>query len=200
MIMTEFAMMDPGPTGSSILAKCYRTLAHFFGFGDPVAPQGMPEILPTRDALPIHESASPVLKIVEPDVEPETRTPHRWRRHEQLLDRPTSSLPDQERQARHHAVRGLFAAQAGDLNAAEHHFTLAAACDEIDLGDIPGFWNLDRAAMSSAVHAYEVAGRLRDASALNATMRRRLRPRAIPPAPGNVTKLPVRRLSLSSNS
>ena len=198
MIMTEFAMMDPGPTGNSMLAKCYRALAHFFGFGDPATPRDV--AMPAFEDFPAHESSAPVLKLVETESISTPKSSHRWRRHAQLLDRPTSSLPDQERQARHHAIRGLFAAQQGDLPAAEHHFALAATCDRIDLCEIPGFWNLDRSAITTAIRAYEAAGRLRDASALNARMRTRLRPRAIPPVPDNVTALPARKLSLSGNS
>lgn len=199
MLVTEFTMMDPGPAGNSILSRCLRAMSQFFGFGPArrescslyQSGRSLPATIPASRLHIVPDRESPHLSI----------TSHKWRRHEQLLHRPTSTLTHDEHQARHHAVRGLYAARAGALAAAEDCFTHAATCPDIDLCEIPGFWQLDRTAMLTAVQAYEANGRLREASALNARIRTSLRPRALSPIPENVTELPPRRsLSLSGNS
>lgn len=112
----------------------------------------------------------------------------KWRRHPALLS--THQPADTARAARRDAVRGLFAARSGALNVATTHFARAAACPEIDLATIPGFWQLDRAAMLAAVEAYEQVERFRDAAALAARIRTELRPRILSPASPNVRVLP----------
>ena len=202
MLVSEFAMMDPGPTGDSLLMKCSRLVARFFGFGEE--PARTPRHTDIRVNPPIRmaepQPAAPI-QLAE-SRQPESTTPDfRWRRHQQLLNRPASTLPDEERHARHHAVRALYAAREGALACAEEHFTRAASCDNVDLAEVPGFWSLPRAAMMTAVRAYEANDRLRDASALNARIRTHLRPREISPLPDNVTELPPRRrLTMSGNS
>lgn len=202
MIMTELAMMDPGPAGSSVLARGLRAVARFFGFGHP------PIAKPTR-AYPMAPTAGLHRQVPErpihivatrEDTIAQTVSVFRWRRHAQLLDRPMCHLPEEERKARHQAVQGLYAARDGALEIAEHHFTLAVAYPGIDLCEIPGFWQLSRSAMMTAVHAYDQVGRLREASALNARIRTQYRPRALSPAPLNVTEIPNRSLTLTSNS
>ena len=185
MLVTEFAMMDPGPSGNSLLCRCLRAISQFFGFGhspaetrsvyssDAQAPRSLPTATPP----------SRLHIVPAPETSRLSITDHKWRRHQQLLHRPTSMLPQDEREARHHAVRGLYAARAGAVDAAEDCFTQAAACADIDLCEIPGFWQLDRTAMLAAVRAYEVNGRLREASALNARIRVSLRPRVLAPIP-----------------
>lgn len=205
MLMTQLAMMDPGPAGSSVLSRCMRRIAIFFGFGAPRPEEPSTTYLRSLHPAPSPASspvAGPSLRIVRTheDTGSESIATFRWRRHTQLLDRPMSTLADEERGARQHAVRGLYAARNGALDVAEHHFSLAAACPDIDLCEIPGFWQLDRSAMLVAVRAYERADRLRDASALNAQIRTLYRPHALSPVPGNVRELTARRLSLSSNS
>ena len=202
MLMTELAMMDPGPAGRSILAQGLRAIARFFGFGNPPFTQ-LTYSGSTAPPADYHRSPTePALRIV-PAAEStiaQTVSTFRWRRHNQLLDRPMSSLPEEERNARHHAVRGLYAARNGALEVAERHFTLAVACPDINLCEIPGFWQLSRSAMMTAVRAYDHAGRVREASALNARIRTQYRPHALSPIAQNVTELPARELSLSSNS
>lgn len=202
MLVSEFAMMDPGPTGDSLFTKCSRLVARFFGFGE------QPGRFSERADIAVHppirvaksHSAAPV-QLAGTRQPESASSDFRWRRHEQLLNRPASTLPDEERQARHHAVRALYAAREGALACAEDHFTRAAACQDVDLADVPGFWSLPRATMMTAVRAYEANGRLRDASALNARIRTHLRPRAMSPLPENVTELPPRRrLTMSGNS
>ena len=97
-------------------------------------------------------------------------------------------------------MRGLYAARAGAMDVAEEHFSRAALCPEIDLSAIPGFWQLGRSAMMTAVEAYERTGRIRDASALNARIRTMYRPRALSSVPANVTHLPERSANISSTS
>jgi hypothetical protein len=148
-------------------------------------------------------SAEPELRIhFVHDVAdtPDDPTTFRWRRHPQLRNPNGASLPQNLREARAHAVRALYAARAGDLNAARRAFALAAAEPTLDLCDVPGFWKLPRRAMLAAVDAYEEAGRLRDASALSARIRTMFRPRALAAVPSNVTELPDRKLSISSGS
>lgn len=200
MIMTQFAMMDPGPAGNSLFSRCCRGIAQFFGFGDrPDHPTSL-----RVDAAPAHqaqETARAALHIVPTPESPVTPiTDMKWRRHEQLRRQPAYPLDADERQARQHAVRGLYAACAGDLVEAERHFADAARHESIDLSELPGFWTLPRNTMMIAVHAYEAAGRLREASALSARIRTQFRPRALAPIPQNVTELSPRHASLTGNS
>lgn len=187
---SQIANIDPEPMDSWI-TRVARQLANLFGLGDPPVPA------PTRSenlTVGTHVDdapTEPILRIVEPEPAPASQpASHRWRRHPQLLTQPGSDLTSDEREARHEAVRGLFAARAGALGCAGEHFTRAARCEAIDLTAIPGFWQLERRAMSVAVDAYEAAGRIRDASALNARIRSMYRPRALSPLPENVTPLP----------
>jgi hypothetical protein len=203
MLMSNLAMMDPGPERNSVVGRIRRTIARFFGFGE--VPDALKDVLRPDPALshPLTRVVSPELRIqVEPDISVASSGDEslRWRRHPQLRHRPTSALPASEREARAQAVRALYAARAGDLDSAQHFFTLAASETSIDLCNIPGFWHLSRAAMLTAVSAYEEAGRLRDASALSARIRTKLRPRILTPVRENVTELPARKLSLSSGS
>ncbi|HWV24575.1 MAG TPA: hypothetical protein VNZ58_10335 [Thermomicrobiales bacterium] len=200
MIMTQIAMMDPGPGGDSIVSRCCRGIAHFFGFGEvregPTPPgldRAQPDVDPGNHIPTLH-----LVSSQEP--EPAALQEMKWRRHAQLREQPANSLDTIERQARQQAVRGLYAAHAGDLDIATRHFTRAASHEKIDLSELPGFWTLSRRAMMAAVQGYEAAGRLRDASALNARIRMQFRPRAVPAVPGNVTELRPRRVSLTGNS
>ncbi len=199
MLMTELAMMDSGPAGNSILSRSLRAIAHFFGFGEPPV-----RVMLHQNTSPVvrENPTEPILRIVPAPggtIDPSVGT-FRWRRHAQLLDRPTSPLPEEQRSARLHAVKGLYAARDGAMSAAERHFTIAAACPDIDLCEIPGFWQLSRSAMVTAVRAYETAGRLREASTLNARIRMLYRPRAVSALPTNITELPARRIGLTSIS
>jgi hypothetical protein len=187
---SQTANIGPGSMDSWI-TRVARQLANLFGLGDPPVPV---PYRPRDLTAAIHGGdtpTEPLLRIVEPEQTPIAQPPaHRWRRHPQLLAPVATDLAPDEREARHEAVRGLFAARAGALACAEEHFTTAAQCEAIDLTAIPGFWQLERRAMSVAVDAYEAAGRIRDASALNARIRSMYRPRALSPLPENVTQLP----------
>ena len=203
MLMTQMAMMDPGPAGDSILSRCCRAIGQFFGFG--VEPERMgtqdADTAPLQTAWIESDSPAPLRIVSSSQTHSSPTLSHKWQRHQQLRDRPTSALPVEERHARQEAVRGLYAAQAGAYEAAVNHFAQAAACSDVDLSAVPGFWNLNRTAMITAVRAYEATDRLRDASALEAMIRSRFRPRVLSPIPDNVTELPTRRSQpLTSNT
>lgn len=142
-----------------------------------------------KHPAPISEHTSLTAMDTLPAADETDGPVFRWRKHPVLLNREPL-IRNEERDARHEAVRGLFAAQAGAHSCAEEHFTRAARVYAIDLTDIPGFWALSRTAMLTAVTAYENAGRLRDAAALSARIRTLYRPRALNEVPSNVTALP----------
>lgn len=201
MLTTHLAMHESDSSRPGLLERLGRQLADFFGLADE--PDVISSAAPVRKPMPPVDDTptEPILQIVstEPEVI-DRRASLKWRRHPQLLGSSPSDLPPNEREARHEAVRGLFAARAGALDCAARHFSEAARCEDIDLSAIPGFWLLDRAAMATAVDAYEHVGRIRDASALNARIRTMLRPRALTPMPSNVTPLLQSAPKVSSNS
>lgn len=199
MLMTQVATEHAEESRPGLLQRISEQIARFFGLGDE------PErILPRPQLETVEQTDSPtepILRIVPDEpVMMEEAASFRWRRHPQLLGQTSSDLHRDEREARHDAVRGLFAARAGALECAESHFARAAECGDIDLSAIPGFWQLDRAAMMTAVDAYERAGRIRDASALNARIRTMYRPRALTPMPENVMHMPQVPSKVSSSS
>lgn len=199
MLMTHLAILDAGEPEPGLFHRLRDHILRFFGLDatdtidtTDVAPE------PRHDDLAITE---PILRLVsmEPQIA-ERSAGFRWRRHPQLLKANTPDLPSDQRGARHDAVRGLYAARAGALEVARDHFARAAACSEIDLSAIPGFWQLSRSAMMTAVDAYEQVERIRDAAALNAQIRTMYRPRALSSVPENVTHLPDPAPRISSNS
>jgi hypothetical protein len=201
MLMTHFAILDQGERKPGLLQRIWQHLASFLCLGEepePVRHEPIARPSTRRIEAPLTE---PILRVVavEPDIisQPDG---FRWRRHPQLLGQPGPDLLPSEREARHEAVRGLFAARAGALECAATHFAEAARCEQIDLSAIPGFWQLDRTAMMTAVDAYERAGRIREASALNARIRTMYRPRALTSIPTNVTHMPQTPSKVSSNS
>lgn len=200
MPMTHFSIPDSGKSAQGLLHRLGHQIATFFGLADaPEIPLSMASRHVSRES--IDTPAEPILRIVtvEPDVI-NASLAHKWRRHPQLRQQAGSDLASGERDARHEAVRGLFAARAGALECAASHFARAAQCHDIDLSAIPGFWQLGRSAMMTAVDAYEQAGRIRDASALNARIRTMYRPRALTPVPENVMHLPQTPSRASSGS
>jgi hypothetical protein len=201
MLMTDSAMLDAEHPKASLLTRWSLSLQRFFGLADADGDAGDLEATSSMLEPVDHTTAEPALRVLH--VEPEiarAASGLRWRRHPLLLRQSASDLSSDERGARHEAVRGLFAARAGALDVATVHFTRAAQCPDIDLSDIPGFWQLTRSAMTTAVDAYEAAGRIREASALNARIRTMYRPRALSSVPTNVTPLPERPSRISSNS
>lgn len=195
MLMTYLAILDAGVPEPGLAHRLREHLRRFFGLADDRPATGLDvEPFTTPDT-----PTEPILRLVLATPERSTLAQAlRWRRHPQLLRRPASDLSTDQREARLEAVRALYAARAGALEVAEDHFTQAALCPEIDLSAIPGFWQLGRSAMMTAVEAYERTGRIRDASALNARIRTMYRPRALSSVPANVTSLPERAAKISS--
>lgn len=116
--------------------------------------------------------------IIKPDF--------KWRRHPLLRERSAVSDSSAKRDpdlrtARSAAVRGIFFARSQRHAEAEAAFSEAAGHADLDLDTIPGFWDLSRAGMNAAVHAYETNERYRDASALAARIRVTYRPRSVAP-------------------
>lgn len=201
MLMTHFAILEAGEPAPGLLHRLAQSLKRFFGLEDQAVAEQMTLADSTLDTMDPDAPTEPILRIVQTDTGVQDPADGlRWRRHPQLLKQPLSDLSLGEREARHEAVRGLYAAKAGALDVAVSHFTRAARCPELDLSEIPGFWHLSRSAMNTAVDAYEAVDRIRDASALNARIRTMYRPRALTPVPANVTRLPEPASKVSSNS
>lgn len=205
MLMTHIAILDAGEPQPSLLECIGRRLARFFGLAEAEDESDARRLPHDTTALLVEPipPVAPTLHLVSMDQDTQDTSEHpglRWRRHPQLLNHSSTGLPQDEREARQEAVRGLFAARAGALGCAEQHFARAARLSEIDLTAVPGFWNLDRTAMLVAVDAYEHVGRIRDAAALNARIRSMYRPRALSPVPQNVVQLPPSSTKVSTSS
>lgn len=201
MLMTHLSILDAGEPGPGLWHKVRDSLLRVFGLHGDDAPVSGEPATPSNGKIDRDSPTEPLLRLVT--VERKIIRPSegfRWRRHPLLLRQPASDLTMDQREARHEAVRGLYAARAGAIEVATDHFTRAAQCPEIDLSAIPGFWQLSRSAMMTAVEAYERSGRIRDASALNARLRTMYRPRALTPVPANVTHMPEQSSKISSNS
>ena len=98
------------------------------------------------------------------------------------------------RRAQAALLRGLMLARKGCYDAAGAAFLEGLRLDrEIDLAGDPEVWALPRGGLEAAAGAYERAGRVREASALAATVRRRFTPRAVPrPSAPADSPIPVR--------
>jgi hypothetical protein len=95
---------------------------------------------------------------------------------------PDAPLTAAERRARAAALRALALSRGRRVDAARDAFTDAALLDPtLDLTRTPTFWKLERAAHEAAIHAYDAAGRDRDAAVLRARVRSTFRPRALRP-------------------
>lgn len=165
-----------------IILRVARALASYIGFGSDDAKEtasarkspfecsatSRPRSTPVR-------SAATTLRLMPSVDAPETATDHKWRRHAQLRAY-SAPIPADVRQGRHEAVRGLFAAREGALDVASQHFMIAASCEDVDITAVPGFWNLTRGQMLTAVSAYESVERYRDAAALDAHIATIFRP------------------------
>lgn len=157
-----------------MVLRIANAFSRYIGFGKEDIPKQSPQSM-NLTKEPVLEIARPALRLM-PSPNASTQHPsHKWRRHPQLRAYE-SPLPDAVRDGRHDAVRGLFAAREGALDVATQHFTLAAQCEEVDITAVPGFWNLTRGQMQTAVDAYEAVGRHRDAAALDAHIATIFRP------------------------
>ena len=149
-----------------MVLRIAKAISRYIGFGSDDIPTPSPPTVQNEKKI-VAETRQPALRLMpQPEVKAQ-HSSHKWRRHPQLRSYE-SPLPSDVRDGRHEAVRGLFAARSGALDVATQHFTIAAQCDEVDITAVPGFWNLTRGQMQTAVDAYEAAGRYRDAAALDA--------------------------------
>jgi hypothetical protein len=148
--------------------------------------------------LPAANQATTIHDQVDKDLRSESLVPvplpvaaatdhrFRWRKHPMLLGRDATVEPDGDdpgRGARAAATRGLFLARSSRFDDAQEAFTIAAREKSIDLTALPGFWELPRGGMLSAVEAYETAGRIREAASLSARIRLKFKPRLVPEPP-----------------
>jgi hypothetical protein len=185
MIMTDLAVRDLQVRRDTVMERVRGLFVSVFGRSSdhqlPVdAVTRRPE--PFR-VLPQPADRTEALRLVEPRAA--AAGEKRWERHPQLRARQAerAPMPGSERAARLEAERGVILARGGKLVEAVEAFTTAASDASIDLGALPGFWDLPRNGMLAAVRAYERTDRLRDAAALEARIRHLLRPRALKPIP-----------------
>jgi hypothetical protein len=151
-----------------------HAIARYIGFEED-EPTPVPTVIERPTTAKRTETPEPHLSLVKSVESGPALTGHKWRRHSKLREYQ-AALPDDVRIARQEAVRGLCAARAGAIEVAVQHFALAARCDEVELTAVPGFWQLTRGQMQTAVEAYEQAGRYRDAAALDAHIATIFRP------------------------
>lgn len=151
-------------------------IATFIGFGED-AVQATPFTSAER-STPSGAKVRPALQLVKTDSEEDVDPGYKWRRHPQLRAYTSPLAPD-VREARRYAVRGLYAAREGALEVATDLFTQAVMCRDVDLTAIPGFWDLTRGQMQTAIDAYENAERYREAAALDAQIASIYRPNIV---------------------
>jgi len=158
-----------------MILRIANAIARYIGFyDDHEAPSPAPQLTePVRSEM--RPASLRLVSSSNTEATAEANPGHKWRRHPQLRSY-TSPLTEDVRNGRHESVRGFYAAHAGALEVATEHFTVAARCPEVDLTAVPGFWNLTRGQMQTAVEAYERAGRYRDAAALDAHIQTIFRP------------------------
>jgi hypothetical protein len=183
MIMTDLALRDIQMQRETLLDRCRHLFVAVFGrSSDHRLPAEIAERpAPVLRAMPAAPRPRQQIKMVA--AAPAMETDKRWQRHPQLRARQAepAPLPGSERAARLAAERGISLARGGKLVEAVEAFATAASDETIDLGALPGFWDLPRNGMLAAVQAYERTERLRDASALEARIRHMFRPRALKP-------------------
>jgi hypothetical protein len=187
MIMTDLAVRDLEMRRETITERCRRALLDVFGRASdhrlPIEVASRPA--PVLRAVPAPPAPRERLRVVEASEQSADSGDMRWQRHPQLRARQAerAPLPGSERAARLAAERGVILARGRKLIEAVDAFTTAARDETIDLGALPGFWDLPRNGMLAAVQAYERSDRLRDAAALEARIRHLYRPRALKPIP-----------------
>ncbi len=187
MIMTDLAVKDIEMRSETLLDRCRRAFVDIFGRSSN---HQLPVEVALRDqpalhALPASPENHKPLRVVEATETAAESPEKRWQRHPQLRARQAEAppMPGSQRAARLAAERGVLLARGRKLGEALEAFTTAAEDESIDLGALPGFWDLPRNGMLAAVQAYERVDRLRDASALEARIRHLYRPRALKPIP-----------------
>ena len=189
MLMTDMAVRDLETRRESIFGSLRNLLVSLFGReSDHGLPPGL---VPSRERVPrarpqvVRSALSVPTTMADAATEPHrAEGEHRWERHPQLRSRQAVTMPATgDRAARLEAERGIILARGGKLVEAVEAFTVATRDPEVDLATLPGFWDLPRNGMLTAVRAYERTERLRDAAALEARIRYVLRPRVVRPMP-----------------
>lgn len=169
MIVTSMAMMDLEARRRSLRDRIRVMFGHHHGDGDIVTFTGC-----ETENVELDGQGVPDLPV------PSEHNFWRWRRHPQLRAVTRQSpIGETERRARHSAVHGLYAALAGNVDDASAWFLQAVSVHDIDLTEIPSFWQMPRAAIESAAVAYECVGRFREAAMVQARLRSEFRPRNV---------------------
>lgn len=187
-----------------MVLRVARAIARYIGFGEeditigqriePVlqAPKAQTPRVTARES-----GAERGLRLVRTSETEEQQPSHKWRRHPQLRAYK-APLSEEVRMGRHEAVRGLYAASEGALEVATRHFAMAAECLEVDITATPGFWNLTRGQMQTAVDAYESVGRYRDAAALDAHIITMFRPSLVGTTPKPIVPMRAQQKTAST--
>lgn len=166
MLVTDLAMRDMTERSDATLNRLWRALSRPFRTAD----------LPTVSIVAL-SSVSATIEEAPIRALPKDE-PEKWRRRDELQSEP--SLGMFQRHARASAVRGILLARSGRVSEARSAFHAAISADPTtDLSAIPGFWELSRRGMFSAIEAYEDHERYRDAAALEASIRRTFQPRIV---------------------
>lgn len=194
MLMSDMAVRELEHGRETFFDSCRRVLLSVFGrtSNHRLPSHVRPAPASHRASRPATAHSVPLKVMPAPRANanaPDDQSPQPWRRHPQLRKphQPAAAMPVSQRSARLEAERGMILARGGKLAEAVEAFTTAASDQRIDLAALPGFWDLPRQGMMSAVRAYEQTKRFRDAAALEARIRHTLRPRSIRPMPAGST-------------
>jgi hypothetical protein len=189
MLMTDLAVRDLESCRGMVIGSLRHLVLAVFGRrSDHHLPKGVAPCNARSVRPPAAASHRPVA-VPRPDQQHEGSRSGvtgdiRWARHPQLRARQVDPVSaGSQRGSRLQAERGLLLAHGGRLIEAVEAFAVAAQDPDIDLGELPGFWDLPRNGMLTAVRAYERAGRVRDAAVLEARVRHLLKPRPLRPVP-----------------
>lgn len=184
MLITDLAARDVETARDSLAGACLRALRAVFGRASDhrlpteIAPQPIYRLR----SVPTAPAGTPALRaVVQADADDTVDL--QWRRHPQLRTPAAPITMQGQRSARLEAERGVILARGGKNAGALEAFSAAAADPRIDLTLLPGFWDLPRQGMMTAVRAYERNRRIRDAAALEARLRHTMRPRGLKPLP-----------------
>lgn len=189
MLMTDLAFRDLDSRRGTVIGSLRHLVLAVFGRrSDHHLPKGIAPCDSRSVRAPASASCRPA---AAPRSDQQDEGSHsgstgdtRWARHPQLRSRQVDSvIAGSQRASRLQAERGLLLAHGGRLVEAVEAFSVAAQDPDINLGELPGFWDLPRNGMLTAVRAYERAGRIRDAAVLDARIRHLLKPRPLRSVP-----------------
>lgn len=174
MLVTDLAMQDMTERSDAALNRLWRALIRPF----------RPADAPTVTIVALSAVSTTIEQVPIRSLPPADHESQEWRRHPQLRRQEVAqvepALSLAERRARASAVRGILLARGGRFSEARSAFHAAISADpKNDLAATPGFWELSRRGMFSAIEAYEDHEQYRDAAALEASIRRTFRPRIV---------------------